>query len=188
MVFILWKTDKFWGRRSQSKFVLAKRLESTALYYTVRLRNVGYCPKYPYLINLLTYVICYTSPHFVDSLGTTAKCLQRKLGALKDVIWGLWPCIEMVYWVYEVQVSVGACMMTTWYGCDSHQMAALQCLVAASLPPRTMLCALLMGLKMKTNQLLNNKSSGQSLGLNLFWNPPSSCTPSRHVWWCSRGI
>ena len=38
------------------------------------------------LIDLLMCHICYTPPHFADSLGTAAKCLQESMGACKDGI------------------------------------------------------------------------------------------------------
>jgi len=48
------------------------------------------------LIDPLARRICYTPPHFADSLGTAAKCLQMKTGACKDCIERLWPRVELL--------------------------------------------------------------------------------------------
>jgi len=70
------------------------------------------------LINLLACAICYTPPHFADSLGTAAKCLQIKMGVHKDYMQRLWPHVGVSLPVH--QSMHGAGMRVT--ACDSNVM------------------------------------------------------------------
>ena len=79
------------------------------------------------LIDPLARAICYTPPHFADSLGTAAKCLQTKLGAHQGDILRLWPRVEFLLPVHQCVHGAG----TGVTACDSGVTATKRprCLV-----------------------------------------------------------
>jgi len=63
--------------------------------------------------------ICYTPPHFADSLGTAAKCLQTNMGARKDCILRLGPRIGFSLPVHQSVHGAG----TRVTACDASVTA-----------------------------------------------------------------